>query len=1082
MRFNVARAPFLFLLGWCGAECARTDARLEPHTLVCEYRHNPIGIQATAPRLSWRLPTDTARQTAYRLRVASSAEQLNNGRADIFDSGRIVSEQHLHVLYGGPALLSGRRYYWTVESWDEGGRGSPTAEIAWWQMGLLQPMDWRARWIGTGERLPENQQGLVGYRSLPSPNPSTEKRVWFDLGMDRPLDRAVLHPVRPGAFNDAPAAGYLFPVRFKVEVSTTAAPDEFTVVWDETTRDRPNPGLSSVICTWASRPVRHLRVTATRLAEEAPGSYSFALSEVELLNEGVALLPTTLKAGALDAVQAPQWSIRALTDHFAYAQLSRYATPGPAMVLRKSFELPARILRATVHATALGIYDVKINGREVGENRLAPEWTDYKQRIQYQSYDITDLLLAGANRLEATIAEGWYAGLVAWFGPRQYGQYLGFLLQLEAEDSTGARHTVFTDGTWEVSMDGPIRAADLIRGETWDARADRRMEWKLAVELPAPTAKLVAQPNEPIRVTGSVTPLAITEPTPGVFVADFGQNLAGGVRLKLNEAPDGEVQLIHGETVRTNGTVYTDNLRVSTLDPIRAYQVDSYRGPAGYFEPIFTTHGFRYVEIHGLHRAPAPGDITAKVIHSDATRTGTFLCSDPMLNRLMTAIDWTIRSNLMGVPTDCPQRAERMGWLGDAMLVSQTSIFQRNVASFLTKWHQDILDAQSPDGRFPDFAPNPVAAYEYSLGAPGWGDVGVRMPWRVFENYGDRRILEISYPAAKRWMEFVCHHNPDLIWRHARGKDFADWLNGDKLVREGYPPSGADTPREVFATFYFKRTAETLAWMAAELGQTGDAARYAALADGVKNAFQREFVRADGSIVGDTQTVYAFALNFEMLSGTQRTQAVRRLLEKIEAYNGRLSTGIQGTPYLMQALADVDQIPIAYRFLLNREFPSWGYMLENGATTIWERWDGFVKGRPERDGFQKPGMNSFNHPTFGAIGEWIYRHVLGIKPDPTGPGFRIFRIQPRPGGGLTFARGGIETMYGRIESDWRIENDRFLFRLEVPAGTTAKLYVPGRGGHSLQRDGSGPVEEARYESGFHVVQVGPGQHAFTSRL
>jgi alpha-L-rhamnosidase len=509
------------------------------------------------------------------------------------------------------------------------------------------------------------------------------------------------------------------------------------------------------------------------------------------------------------------------------------------------------------------------------------------------------------------------------------------------------------------------------------------------------------------------------------------------------------------------------------------------------FEPHFTYHGFRYVEVTGLPEKPALDDLVGCAFGSSAPTAGRFECSEPLLNKLMENIIWTQRANLMSVPTDCPQRDERLGWMGDILAFAQTACFNMDMAAFFTKWLRDVRDAQTADGRYPDFAPHPFDPAARFSSVPAWGDAGVFVPWRAYVNYGDRRLLEEHLASARRWIEYVHEKNPDLLWKNARGNDYGDWLNADTLKLEGWPKSGAEVPKEVFATMFFAHSTELVAKMAAVLGRSEEARRYAALAEEIKAAFQRAYVAPDGRLQGNTQAGYALALYFDLLPAALRPAAARYMLEAFGTYGGHISTGFHSTIALMQELTRNGFNDEAYRLINNRTMPSWGYALEHGATTIWERWDGYVEGR----GFQDPEMNSFSHYALGSVGEWMYRTIAGLNPDEDHPGYKHFVICPRPGGGLTWATGEYDSMYGRIVSRWCWEeNDRrdngeaaarrpFELDVIVPANTTATVFLPARaadtvleGAHDAER--AEGVEFVRQETEERVYIVGAGHYQF----
>lgn len=795
-----------------------------------------------------------------------------------------------------------------------------------------------------------------------------------------------------------------------------------------------------------------------------------------------------------------EWTM-GLLDHTDWsAQWIRDTAPSvddvSATSLRRRFALGAPAVRAVVHVTALGLYELRINGRRVGDHQLAPEWTDYSTRVQYQAYDVTSLLRAGDNVVAATVADGWYAGGVGLGSilikkPRSiYGTTPSLLLQLEIQHEGRAATRIVTDSSWRATRNGPVRAADLLNGETYDARREMPgwdgvgfddAAWR-PVEVGEPAGsrtRLIAQPNEPIRVTQSLQPIGLTEPKPGVFVFDLGQNMVGWCRLAVRGKAGAAAVLRHAEMLDDSGAIYTDNLR-------GAAQTDTYvlRGAAGEaFEPQFTYHGFRYVEVTGDIERPRLEDLVGRAVHSAVTPAGGFESSNPLLNQIWKNIVWTQRDNMHSVPTDCPQRDERLGWMGDILVFAQTAIYNFDMAAFLKKWVVDVRDAQADDGRFPDFAPHPFGKNQRFSGAPGWGDAGVVVPWRAYENYGDTQMLAEHFDAAVRWVEFIRRENPDLLWKKTRGNDYGDWLSGDTLVAEGWPKTGAEVPKEVFATAMFAHSTDLVARMARVLNKKDEAKKYGDLFEQIKAAFNSAFVDAGGRITGDTQAGYALALYFDLLPASLRPAAVQRMVAGIDAYKGHMSTGFHSTYRMMMELTRAGRSDLAYALALERTFPSWGYSIENGATTIWERWDGYVKGR----GFQDKGMNSFNHYAIGAVGEWMYRVVLGINGDPDRPGWKHVVVRPRPGGGLTWTRGSYHSIRGAIAVDWQQPAaGAFSLNVTIPPSVTATVYVPAR---DLARvsEGGGPATKAsgvtfvKMEDGAAVFEVTSGRYQFVAR-
>ncbi|NOY57644.1 MAG: family 78 glycoside hydrolase catalytic domain [Calditrichaeota bacterium] len=722
----------------------------------------------------------------------------------------------------------------------------------------------------------------------------------------------------------------------------------------------------------------------------------------------------------------------------------------PSPLLRKSFSADKKVKRAMVYVSALGDYELHLNGTKVGNHVLSPEWTDYHKRVQYQTFDVTEKLVQGENVIAAILGDGWYAGRlgpVRWDKnyPRRgpYGLDRRLLMQMEIEYTDGNKDTIVSDGSWKIYLDGPIRSADNFLGEIqdarkripgWDKPGFNESQWQPVSIGATPSGKLVAQMNEPIRIVKQLHPIAVTEPTPGVYIFDLGQNMVGWCRIRLHGAAGTEITLRHGEMLNLDGTLYTANLA-------GAIQTDKYilysKGEQA-FEPHFTFHGFRYVEVTGLTEKPSLEILTGMVVSSDMQRVGRFECSNPLLNKLMQNIVWGQRGNMLGVPTDCPQRDERMGWMGDAQVFAQTGIFNMNTAAFFSKWVKDIRDAQTADGRYPDFAPQPFNPEKHFSDAPGWADAGIIVPWRLWENYADKRILAQHYESAKRFIENIRKNNPNLLWENSKGNKYSDWLNGDKIKAKGYPKSGAAVPYLFYTTAYYSYSTKILAEMAQVLGKTQDAKFYAHLVDQINAKIVDKFVSPDGRIQGDTQAGYALALNFKLLPPELERKAASHLFDAVKKYDDRISTGFHSTLPLMKELAHWGYTDLAYKLVESTRFPSWGYSIKQGATTVWERWDAFVAGR----GFQNPSMNSFNHYAYGAVGEWMYRTILGINPDDAQPGFKHFFIAPQPGGYLTWAKGEYNSIHGKIAVDWKRADGKIILKIQTPTNTSATVTVP----------------------------------------
>lgn len=724
-------------------------------------------------------------------------------------------------------------------------------------------------------------------------------------------------------------------------------------------------------------------------------------------------------------------------------------SPVPAPFLRREFALAKPIKKARLYATALGLYECEINGQRVGEIALAPGWTNYEKRVQYQTYDVTSLLNSGQNTWGAVLGDGWYCGRVGWKGRQNYGERPKFLGQLEIEFEDGTRETILTDAAWNHAY-GPILANDLLMGESVDARLafsgwsesgfDAK-KWSPIELFEAPPIELSAPLGPPVRAAQELTPVHI-QPN---GVVDFGQNLVGRVRLKVSGPRGTTIRLRFAETLQdgpkaTTGPIYTANLRSAT-------QTDTYTLSGEgeeIWEPRFTFHGFRFVEVSGFPGELKPESLTAIVLHSDTPKTGDFSCNDELINQLQKNIDWGQRGNFVDIPTDCPQRDERLGWTGDAQVFIRTAAFNRDIAAFFNEWQRDIADAQTEVGGIPCVVPDVGVLTQNSGphsgasqdGGPAWADAAIICPWTIYHCYGDTRILSENYDVFKRYLAFL----EETAQEYIRPYDGAPYFPGfgDWLALDGSGKTEGGTPNSLIGTAFFAHDAALLSEIATVLGKTEDAARYAELSAKVKDAFNAHYVTPSGLVYPGTQTAFLLALHFDLLPETLRQPAADALAKDIENRHFKLTTGFVGSPYINHVLTRYGHLDVAYKLLHQTGWPSWLYAVTQGATTIWERWNGWTHDQ----GFENVGMNSFNHYAYGAIGAWLYQVVAGIELDDNQPGYQTFRLQPRPGGELTQASAYLETLHGRIESRWELKDGVFDWKFVVPTNTRALVTTP----------------------------------------
>lgn len=885
-------------LAWC---------QVQIQNISVENQKNPIGLDVKQPRFSWQLvsPKRNVMQTAYEVRVSDDAATL--AKATVWSSGQVKSDQSVFVPYGGPALKSGSKYYWQVRVWDNAGKASAWSEAGTWQMGLLQPADWKAKWIKAG----------------------------------------------------------------------------------------------------------HTEDTTTR----------------------------------------------------------------PSPYFRKSFSSSKKVVSATAYITAQGLYEAFINGKRVGDAYLTPGWTSYNQRLQYQVYDVTALLAAGDNAVGVALGSGWYRGFIGFSGQHNfYGNEIALLFQLEIKYTDGTSEVIVSDESWKSST-GSIVSSEIYHGETIDARKDKK-NWNTAgfddtgwsaVKIKANNSvNLVGTNNEPIRKKETFKAVKLIRTPKGEQVIDFGQNLVGWVQVKAKGKPSDEIRLYHAEVLDKAGNFYTENLRPAKQQNVYILKGDGEE----LFEPHFTFQGFRYIKVEGYPGEINLANFTAVALYSDMKPAGQFTSSHPLVNQLQHNIQWGQRGNFLDVPTDCPQRDERLGWTGDAQAFSRTATFNFDVHNFFSKWLKDVALDQV-EGSVPFVVPNVLGAR--ASGSAGWADAATIIPWNMYLAYGDKRILEEQYESMKAWVGFMERNSTNDLWN--KGFHFGDWL----FYRPFDDNDGrsAVTDKYLIAQCFFAHSTELVAKTAEVLGKNDDAVRYHELLKKVKDAFVREYVTPGGRLVSSTQTAYVLALNFDMLPEQHRKAVAEKLVDNVRSYGNHLTTGFLGTPYLCHVLSRFGYTDVAYTLLLQETYPSWLYPVKMGATTIWERWDGI---KPDST-FQTPGMNSFNHYAYGAIGDWMYRVMTGIDTEESAPGYKGIVIKPHLNGRFTFASSEYNTLYGLIKSSWKTEGNKNVFEISIPGNTTATLHLPVSGADIILEGGkvlaqAKDIQVVGSDAGYVTMKVGPGNYKF----
>jgi len=706
----------------------------------------------------------------------------------------------------------------------------------------------------------------------------------------------------------------------------------------------------------------------------------------------------------------------------------------PCTYLRKEFSTSKKVKSANVYVSSLGLYQLFINGKKVGNDLFTPGWTSYNKRIQYQTYDVTSMLQP-KNAIGAKLGDGWYRGNIAWENQRNYyGDKLALIAQLHIIYTDGTSETFASDESWK-AVTGPILFSDIYNGETYDARKEmpgwsavgfNDSSWGKVAVLNNSKAHLIAPQGPPVKAIEEIKPIKMLTTPKGETVFDMGQNMVGWARLKVSGKKGDNVTLKFAEVLDKDGNFYTDNLRAAKVTDHYTLKGDGEE----IYEPSFTFHGFRFVQLIDFPGTPAIDNITGIVIHSAMEPTGSFSCSEPLINQLQHNIQWGQKGNFLDVPTDCPQRDERLGWTGDAQVFSPTAAFNFDVAGFYTKWMKDVAADQLPDGKVPHVIPDVLKG---GGGSTAWADASLVVPWTTYLAYGDKRILEVQYPSMKAWVEYMHGRaGDDNLW--TGDGHFGDWL-AFATNRSDY--TGATTEKDLIATAYYAYSSGLLAKVAKIIGKNDDAAKYAQLSDQIKKAFVNEFVAPSGRLVSHTQTAYLLAIAFDLLPADLVSKSAAYLAEDVNKFK-HLTTGFVGTPLLCKTLSAQSYDELAFMLLNRKEYPSWLYPVTQGATTIWERWDG-----QKPDGtFQDVGMNSFNHYAYGAIGEWLYTYVAGIRIDEENPGYKHFFLAPHPGGGLTNAKATFKSIHGEISSAWKTEGGNMVYEVSIPANTTATVVLP----------------------------------------
>ncbi len=1028
--YNVPLVAALFALALSAAEGPGAPERLR-----CEYAVNPLAIDVEAPRLSWELRDSRrgAYQSAYEIVAARSEADLSAGVDLLWNRGKIDSDQSIHVPYGGAEPGAGRRVYWRVRTWDGAGVASPWSEVAFWQRGF-KPDDWKARWITLDEKR-EGPEPIFGDWIWHPVLTDDEDTRYFRTVVELPEDAVVQSAQLWGAANN----------EFYCQVNGEYAGgcDEWKAVESKEFGALLKPGKN----------IFAIRGVHDRLAAGFTFGARIALADGQVIE---VRSDTDWKCHDDKPEGWPTvdfddsaWVPAKFMGHYGEApyEAAGERLPSRSIALRKDFEARGEIVCANVFASGLGVYQLFLNGERVGKDELAPGWTHFKKHVLYQAYDVTELLREGDNALGMLLGNGWWGGCMA--GAWKDGNHRG-IAQLEITYANGDKEIVVSDETWQ-GTESAIVSDSIYNGEVHDARLEMpgwngpdfdASAWRAVTLSEQSVDTLTAHIGPPIQVTEEIAPVAVTELKPGVFIFDFGQNAAGRARLTVKGEAGTAVQIRHAEVLNPDGTLHTEILRGAKC-------TDTYilkGGGEEVWEPAFTYRGFRYAEVTGYPGAPTKDGLTFRVMHANTPQIGEFTCSEDIINRVQKNIVWGARSNFYSVPTDCPQRDERLGWTGDMQLFLPAAAMNFDIAGYMTKWMGDIVDSRNEDGSIPDVIP----ALSAAPGAPGWSDVVVTLPWSMHRYYGDTRIVEENLEAMEGHLDFMRGMAKDGLF--CRGR-YGDWVALE------------DTPRDMLAGAYQYLSTKRLSEMSKALGASTTATALDQEAGELADRYNaRYFDDATGVYQTGSQTAQVVPLAFGIVRGEQRVAAIHVLSANLRARNNHLATGFIGSAYLMPALSDNGLGDLAAILANNRTYPSWGYMAESGATTIWERWNS------DTDEATKSGMNSFNHFTFGSVSEWYFEYLLGIR--PLLPGFKIVEIAPHIEA-ATWAKGSYHSMYGPIRCEWNRENG-FTMTVEIPANTSAMIVPP------VKCDAENWEGVSELEDGRSAFKVSAGRYTFVA--
>ena len=1045
--------------------------------LRCEYLKNPVGLDVAQPRLSWELNSDIRgdKQSAYQILVASTAENLAKDNGDVWNTEKVSTDQCNQLVFKGKDLKSVTEYFWKVRVWDACGKQSEWSSTAKWAMAFMDQKEWKAKWIGYDAAYDDRAKWE---KENPKMNLDNLKWIYVPKAKDKKDNELSVvffrKEIQISANSKIQSAQFILSAYNTCNVIVNSKIVGQAYLWNPTTFTDITKTLKTgdnVLC---------LEVVQTdNLPAAVIGKvYIKYKDKTELeLPIDVRWKLSTKKEDGWDKLgfNDQAWQVGEITNSLPWGgekNIVKYRTDKPflpAPYLRKNFLLKQDIKKAFLMVSALGTYEARINGQRVGNDVLAPGFTDFNKRVNYVTYDVTKMLQKGDNAIGAILGRGWYAGFVGMNdNPSPYGGNPRLIAQLEIELNNGEKLTIVTDESWEASF-GPICSAENQMGCTYDARLEltgwdkpeyKDKSWKPIVSDDHSKLKIHATIAEPSRRIQEIPANAITEPKPKLYTFDLGQNMVGWVRLKVKGAAGQKITIRHGEMLNPNGTLYTSNLR-------RATATDNFilkGGSEEILEPYFTFHGFRYVEVHGLTEMPKLDAITGIVVHSDMVRTGNFECSNKLVNQLYSNIIWGQKGNYLEIPTDCPQRDERAGWTGDTQFFIPTAEFNYNIAPFFTRWLTTLCeDQQAENGSYPNTAP---CIGKGGGSSSAWGDAALICTYNIFKTYNDTRIVADHFASLERYMDFLASKTKDGVVKIG---GFGDWLS-----------KGGSASKDFIDNAYYCYLADLMTEMANGIGKKVESEKYAKLAIDLKKSFASNFIIGTDSLKDASQTGFALGFTMNLFPDALKPNLTKTFVNEMERFNWHLATGFVGTPRLLPALHAAGRDDVAYRVLLQETYPSWLFQVKLGATTMWERWDGWT---PDK-GFQGIGMNSFNHYAFGAVGEYLYSCVGGISAEKYG--YKQIKIQPIVQDGISSAKTSYDCIYGKIATDWKVSDNSLTLNVSIPVNTTATVYIPAKNSKMVTENNK-PTETSEgvkllgTENGFAVFAVESGIYKFKSK-